>query len=196
MTGLTNKLAEYIKHLSIMTNEEADELGALFNEVNIKKRQYIIQPNFVPRHRNFIIKGAMKGYVIGKKGEEHVVLLGIENWWMNDIIGYINQQPASMFIVALEDCILLQISFEEEQELKKSNHRFETFFRIVAELGHTFQQNRLIANLTLSAKERYDNYSKKFPLLVKRVPQYALASYLGMSTEFLSRIKNKKVRKS
>lgn len=100
-----------------------------------------------------------------------------------------------MFIVALENTTVLQIDHEKEHDLKKSNHKFETFFRIMAERGLASHQRRIISNLTQSAEERYENYASKYPQIVQRVPQYALASYLGMTTEFLSRIRNKRVAK-
>lgn len=187
-----NELAEYIRKLNIMTDEEASQLSSCFKEAKIKKKQFVVQPGFTPKHRNFILKGSMRAYVIGKKEEEHTILLGIETWWLQDTISYIFQQPSSMFVVALEDTTLLQLSFETEKELKANSPKCEVFFRTIAELGHAFQQRRLIANLTLSAGDRYDTFSEKYPELVKRVPQYALASYLGMTTEFLSRIRNNK----
>ena len=100
-----------------------------------------------------------------------------------------------MFVVALEDSIILQLDYEKEQELKLQNHKFETFFRIMAERGLAAQQRRIISNLTQTAEERYETFSNKYPQIVQRVPQYALASYLGMTTEFLSRIRNKRVSK-
>jgi CRP-like cAMP-binding protein len=186
-----DKLAKYIQQFGIMTDEDACKLSSYFKEVKVKKKQFIVQPNFVARHRTFIAKGAMRAYVIGEKGEEHTILLGVENWWITDYDSYIHQQPASMFVVAMEDTTLLQLPFEKEQELKKTNHRYETFFRIRAEMGHAFQQKRLIANLTLSAEDRYRSFTEDYPLIAQRVPQYTLASYLGMSTEFLSRIRSK-----
>ena len=99
-----------------------------------------------------------------------------------------------MFVIALEDCVLLRIDFKDEKTLKISNHKFETFFRILAERSTASMQRRIITNLTMSAEERYKYFTEKYPLMVERIPQYAIASYLGMSTEFLSKIKNKKVR--
>jgi CRP-like cAMP-binding protein len=186
-----DNLTKYIQQFGIMTDEDAHKLSSYFKEVKVKKKQFIVQPNFTARDRTFIAKGSMRAYVIGEKGDEHTILLGIENWWITDYDSYINQQPASMFVVAMEDSKLLQLPFEKEQELKKANHSYETFFRIRAERGHAFQQKRLIANLTLSAEERYRSFSEDYPLIVQRVPQYTLASYLGMSTEFLSRIRSK-----
>jgi len=179
-----------------MTDDEARILSSCFKEAIVKKKQFIVQPGFTAKTRNFIAKGAMRAYVIGEKGEEHTILLGVENWWITDYDSYISQQPASMFVVALEDSIILQLPFEKEQELKKSNHHYEAFFRMRAEMGHAFQQKRLIANLTLSAEERYNSFSEAYPLIVQRVPQYTLASYLGMSTEFLSRIRSKARKKT
>jgi CRP-like cAMP-binding protein len=190
MTGHA-RLTKYIQDFGIMTDDEAYKLSSCFKEVKVKKKQFIVQPDFTARTRNFIAVGAMRAYVIGEKGEEHTILLGIENWWITDYDSYIYQQPASMFVVAMEDSTLMQLPFEKEQELKKASHQYETFFRIRAEMGHAFQQKRLIANLTLSAEERYNSFAESYPLIVQRVPQYTLASYLGMSTEFLSRIRSK-----
>ena len=100
-----------------------------------------------------------------------------------------------MFVVALEDSIILQLAHEKEQELKAANPKFETFFRIMAERTAAFFQRRIISSLTLTAEQRYDDFLEKYPLLVNRMPQYAIASYLGMTTEFLSKIRNKKVKK-
>ena len=177
-----------------MTEEEKIEFTSRFKETRIKKRQFIVQPDFVPKSRYFVIKGALRAYVVGDEGEDHTIQFAIEDWWISDYSGYINQQPASMFVIALEDCIVMQISFEDEQTLKALNHKFETFFRYMAERSTAFMQRRIITNLTKSAKERYDVFIKNYPKLVQRVPQYALASYLGITTQFLSKIRNQKTR--
>jgi len=134
-------------------------------------------------------------YVVADNGQNHTITFAIEDWWITDYNSYIFQQPATMFVVALEETTILQIDHESEQELKRSSHKLETFFRIMAERGLASQQRRIISNLTLSAEERYENFAGKYPQIVQRVPQYALASYLGMTTEFLSRIRNKKLGK-
>jgi CRP-like cAMP-binding protein len=97
--------------------------------------------------------------------------------------------------MAVEDCILLEISFDEEQKLKASNHKFETFFRVIAERSTAFMQRRILSNLTSSAEDRYAFFLKKYPQLANRFPQYVVASYLGMTTEFLSKIRNLKVKR-
>lgn len=193
----TKPLANYLQQLVAANEEQTAEFIHHFRPFHTKRRQLIIQPGFVAKHRFFVLKGALRAYVIGDEGQEHTIQLAIENWWISDYNSYINQQPATMFVMAMEDCELLQISYEDERKLKQSAHQFETFFRIVAERSTAFMQRRIIASLTQSAEERYNHFLEKYPLLNERMPQYVVASYLGMSTEFLSKIRNNKVpRKS
>ncbi len=187
-------LIDHILKRITPTPQELAEMIAPFRLKKVKKKQFIIQPEFVPRYRSYVIKGALRSYVIDEKGEDHTIQFAIEDWWLSDFNGYIYQKPATMFVVALEDSTLLQIDYKDEQALKAANHKFETFFRLMAERGAAFHQRRIIANLTQSAEERYNNFLKDYPLVALRLPQYALASYLGMTTEFLSRIRNKKRR--
>ena len=192
---MTNKIAAYIDKFVKLTEEEKKLFSSCFKEEKIKKRQFIVQPNFIAKHRQYVLKGAFRAYVVADEGQEHTITFAIDDWWITDYNSYIFQQPATMFVVALEDSIILQLDYEKEQELKLQNHKFETFFRIMAERGLAAQQRRIISNLTQTAEERYETFSNKYPQIVQRVPQYALASYLGMTTEFLSRIRNKRVSK-
>ncbi|QLC66667.1 Crp/Fnr family transcriptional regulator [Flavobacterium sp. LPB0248] len=194
-------MAQYeslIKHLQDrieLSEEETNQFVSNFKIKKIKKRQFIVQPDFVAKHRNYVVEGALRAYVVNDEGQEHTIAFAIEDWWISDYNSYIYQQPATMFVMALEDAVLLQIDFETEAKLKKANPKFETFFRITAERTAAFFQRRIITNLTSSAEERYDKFTNQFPLIANRVPQYALASYLGMTTEFLSKIKNNKLKK-
>jgi len=190
-----NKIVEYIRRYVSLTDEEAEQFSSAFREVKIRKRQFIVQPNFTVKHRHFVLKGAFRAYVVGDEGQDHTIAFAIEDWWITDYNSYILQKEATMFVVALEDSTILEITYEKEQQLKQANHKFETFFRIRAERTAAFMQQRIISNLTQTAEERFEGFVEKYPLIVQRVPQYALASYLGMTTEFLSRIRNKRTHK-
>jgi CRP-like cAMP-binding protein len=178
-----------------VSDYEAIQFSSAFKEVWVKKRQFVVQPNFTVRHRNYVVKGAFRAYVVDDKGQDHTIAFAIEDWWISDYNSYILQKPATMFVVALEDSLILQIDYEKEQELKQANHKFETFFRIRAERAGASLQQRIIFNLTETAEERYECFIEKYPSIAARVPQYALASFLGMTTEFLSRIRNKRMNK-
>ena len=190
-----DKIVEYINRTVSLTDQEAGIFGASFREVAIKKRQFIVQPNFVVKNRNYVLNGAFRAYVVDDHGQDSTIAFAIEDWWITDYNSYILQKPATMFVVALEDSKILEISYEKEQALKQANHKFETFFRIRAERTAAFMQQRIISNLTQTAEERYEQFVSQYPQIVQRIPQYALASYLGMTTEFLSRIRNKRVTK-
>jgi CRP-like cAMP-binding protein len=188
------QLLDYVKNFVSLDDNEAEQFVSGFKEVKVKKRQFIVQPGFTDKYRAFVVKGAFRTYAVTDEGQDHTFQFAIENWWVSDFNSYIYQHPATLFIVALEDSTILQIEYNKEQELKKANHKFETFFRIMAEKGLAFEHRRILFNLKHDAEARYENFLLNFPKFVQRVPQYALASYLGMSTEFLSRIKNKRIR--
>lgn len=193
-----NALDPLIAHIQkrvTLTPEELTSFTSAFKLKKIKKKQFIIQPGFPSVHRNYVVKGAFRGYVIGENDGDYTIQLAIEDWWISDYNSYVNRQPATMFVVALEDSTILQIDYDTELKLKLGSHHLETYFRIMAERTAAFQQRRVVAGITQTAEQRYNDFLEKYPHIVQRVPQYALASYLGMSTEFLSRIRNRKTKK-
>ena len=189
-------LAAHVKKRISLTETEEQELLSCFKLVRVKKRQFIIQPGFVAHHKNYVIKGAFRAYVIDDSGQDHTIQISIEDWWISDYNSYLFQRPATMFVEALEDGLLLQIHYDDEARLKKDHHTFETFFRIMAERSMAHMQRRIITNLTRNAEERYKEFETLYPEIVQRMPQYALASYLGMTTEYLSRLRNRRAKKS
>lgn len=192
---MESKILSYIEKFVELNSNEKEIFVSSFTEVRVKKRQFIVQPEFIAKYRYYILTGAFRAYVLGDLGNESTITLAIDDWWITDYNSYIFQQPATMFVIALEDSVVLKLEYGKEQVLKAYSHKFETFFRIIAERGLAFHQRRLIASLTQTAEERYDNYVERYPQIVNRVPQYVLASYLGMTTEFLSRIRKKKQNK-
>lgn len=188
-----DKLKAYVQKRLSITKDELTEFCNAFKIVKVKKRQFIVQPEFVAKNRFYVIQGTFRAYVIGDEGQEHTIQFAISDWWISDYNSYIFQQPASMFIVALEDSLILQISHEAESALKQKRHVFETFFRILAEGTAAYMARRVITNLTKTAEQRYEIFLERYPDIVTKVPQYALASFLGMTTEYLSKLRNRRV---
>lgn len=188
-------LLDHILKRVELNEDEIQTIISCFKLTKIKKRQFIIQPDFVAKYRNYVVEGAFRAYVVADEGEEHTIQFAIEDWWISDYSSFIYQKPASMFVVAIENSIILQIDFESEQKLKASNPKFETFFRIMAERSFAGMQRRLISNLTKTAEERFTEFEQNYPLIVNRVPQYALASFLGMTIQYMSKLRNTRVRK-
>lgn len=187
---------EYMSRYVALTDDEINRLIRFFKITKVKKRQFIVQPGFVCKSKSYVVKGAFRGYLVDKQGKEHTLAFAIEDWWISDYSSLIYQEPATLFVEALEDSILIQIDYEDEQTFLKEIPKLEKFERIITQRSLAFHQKRLLANLTQTAEERYNEFMSKYPAIAKRVPQYALASYLGFSTEYLSKIRNKKVKKS
>lgn len=178
-----------LRQLPELAADELAEFTAAFTLRQVKKRQNIVEPGQVAAHRSYVVQGALQAYVIDPAGNTHTIQFAIEDWWITDVNSYIYRKPASMYIVALEDSTLLQLDFATEQRLKQSNHHFETLFRLHSERAAAYHQRRLISSLTRIAEERYEEFVATYPLVVQRLPQYVIASYLGMTKGFLSRIR-------
>ena len=125
--SLKNQLTEKYS----FTEKEADFFVSHFTERKVKKRQFIIQPDFVAKYRVYVVQGTFKAYVIGNDGQENTISLAMDGWWISDPNSYIYQQPATMFVEALEDSLILQLDFENEQILKSHSHKFETFLELL-----------------------------------------------------------------
>jgi CRP-like cAMP-binding protein len=186
---------ENINHKILLSSENMERLTHAFQVVNVKRKQLLIQPGFVAKYRIYVLKGAFHSYVIDEKGNEHTIQFAVEDWWISDYNSYIHQTPATQFVEALENSTILQIDHQAEQQLKAANWELATLFQVMAEHSAAYLARRIVSNLTQSAEERYNEFVAKYPRVVQRLPQYALASYLNMTREFLSKIRNDKVRK-
>ena len=185
--NILNNIKRYVD----LNTEDEVEFSAIVETTNIKRRQFIVQPGFVCRHQSYIEHGAFRSYFISNEGVEHTLQFAVEDWFISDFNSYINQVPASLYVEALEHSKVHQISYNDVESLCARNPKFERFFRLVAQKAFAFSQRRVLSNLGKSAEERYIEFEQMYPDIVKRVPQYALASYLGMSAEFLSKIRKR-----
>ena len=190
--GLLNNIARQVK----LSEEEVNRLTSIIRTTRVKKRQFIVQPGFVCQHRNYIVKGAFRVYHLDQDGKEHTVSIGVEDWFVSDFYSYVTQTPAMLFAEALEDSIILQLQYKEIEALCKEIHALSEYFRLTTERAFAYSRRRVISNISKTAEERYFEYLEKYPHIANRVPQYVLASYLGISAEFLSKIRARKHRKS
>ena len=186
-------LKAHLQKRVTLTEDEQEDFSQSFKLMTVKKRQFIVQPGFVSKNRYYVVTGSFRAYVIGDEGNEHTIQFAIDDWWITDYNSYIFQQPASMFVMALEDSTILQVSYESEQALKRKNPKFMEFFCVLAEGTAAYMARRVITNLTRTAEQRYEMFLSGYPQVVNRVPQYALASFLGMTTEYLSKLRKRRL---
>lgn len=180
------------KHIDV-NESEAEIFIQKFTSKSLRKKQILVQPGFNVSKRYYVKEGALRSFIINESGQEITIALAVKDWWITDYNSYIFQQPATLFVEAITKSLVLELAFDDEESLKSSNTKFESFFRIIAEKGLAAQQRRTIALHTETAVQRYHTFAKKYPQFLQEIPQYIIASFLGMSTEFLSKIRNNKV---
>ena len=194
-------MSEYVQILRnleryvALNEEEKDAFRQILKKTHIRRRQFIVQPGFVCSYQNYVIQGALRAYFIAPDGSEHTIQFAIEDWFISDFNSYISQTPALLFVEAIEDSVIFQMEYHLVEQLCDTYPRVEKFFRMVAQKSFTFAQRRILSNLGKTAEQRYLEFLDMYPDIVRRVPQYALASYLGMSAEFLSKIRKNLAQK-
>lgn len=183
-------LLDYIaKHISL-TEEEQKTLLSKVKTRKFLKGQYVVQQGDVCKHENFVLSGCLKTFYIDQEGQEHIVMFAIEGWWTSDLGSFISQTPADFNVQCLENSEVAQIAFEDLETLYLEIPKLERFFRIIIQKGFASSLKRIVNNFALPAKERYLKFREQYPQIEQRVPQYMIASYLGMTKEFLSKIRS------
>ena len=188
MEQYKNILGNIGKYVTL-TKEETEKLIAIIRIKIIKKRELLDRPSHVCNYRNYIQKGAFRSYFIDSEGKEHTIQIAFEDHFTSDFYSYITQTPATLFVEALEDSIVLQMTYEDIEGLCKENHSLSEYFRITTERAFAFSRKRALSNLSLTAEERFLELEERYPNIVNRVPQKVIASYLGITPEFMSKIR-------
>ncbi|TDQ22894.1 Crp/Fnr family transcriptional regulator [Tenacibaculum caenipelagi] len=183
-------LLDYINKYIDFTAEEKSILLSKTTHRSYLKGQYITQQGDICKTVNFITSGCTKTFYIDKEGQEHIVMFAIEDWWTNDMGSFISQTPADFNVQCLENTTLIQFTYEALEELYIEIPKLERLFRKIVERAFVASQKRIIRNFSLSAKERYLIFRESYPKIEQRIPQYMIASYLGITKEFLSKIKS------
>jgi len=178
-----------IKKKVTLTKEEESILVSQLKQRTYLKGQYVVQEGDVYRYQTFVISGKVRTFYLDDSGNEHVVAFGIENWWVGDICSFTTQTPAEFNTQCLEKTTVVQISYEAMEQLYKDIPKLERYFRIVIQKAYGNVTKRIVRNHSMSAKERYLLFTKSYPEIAQRVPQYMIASYLGITKEFLSRMR-------
>lgn len=187
-------LQNIAKHVSLTTKEETLLLSKIETQ-QFKAKTILLSSGEIADYTYFVNSGILRSFNINDNIIEHVLHFACEGWWIGDMYSYISEKPGNLFIEVLEDAEVVVISKENHQELYKEIPKLERFFRILAENSLVAHQERLMDNLSLSAEERFEKMCKKYPSLIQKVAQKHLASYIGVTPEFFSKMKSKLLRK-
>ena len=182
---------DYITQTGSFTAKELEMMAATSVTRQVRKKQFLQQEGEVSISMNFILKGCMRMYRVDEQGHEHILTFAIENWWISDKESFMTGNPSKYFIDALEDCQLLMWQKEDFGRLLQQIPAFFVSIQKFVVAKSIALHDRLYETLSYSADEKYHNFIKTYPDVFNRVPLQMIASYLGVSRETLSRVRNK-----
>lgn len=191
---MTSILQNISKHVSLTSDEEILFLSKIEIK-SFKNKTVLLSPGQIANATYFVNSGILRSFTINDNIIEHVLHFACEGWWIGDMYSYISQKPGHLFIEVLEEAELAIISKENQQQLYLQIPKLERFFRILAENSLVAHQERLMDNLSLTAEERFEKFCTKYPTLIQKVSQKNIASYIGVTPEFFSKMKSKMLRK-
>ena len=181
------------KHISL-TTEEIDFFTSLLKLKSLAKADFLLREGEICKYETFVAQGCLKSFYLDENGFEHIIDFLIEEWWANDLYSLLTQTASKSNIRAIEDTTVLQISKHDLEILYREIPKFERFFRILFQNAYISQREQINSTLSVEAEERYLLFVQKKPYAEKRFKQKDIASYLGITPQFLSALK-KKLRK-
>ncbi|WP_395049954.1 Crp/Fnr family transcriptional regulator [Flavobacterium sp.] len=190
-----NLIVENIsKHINLTPQEQ--ELFLSKTETHhYKAKTILLNAGEVCKNSYFVNSGVLRSFNINDNIVEHVMSFACSGWWISDMYSLISQKPGNLFIEVIEDAEVVLLSKENQEQLYHEIPKLERFFRILTENALVANQQRIMDNLSLSAEDRFEKFCKKHPSLMQKVPQKQIASFIGVTPEFFSKMKARLLKK-
>ncbi|PZO28732.1 MAG: hypothetical protein DCF13_07970 [Flavobacteriaceae bacterium] len=191
-------MAQILKNINKIVTLSPQEELLFLSKIEIKTyraKTIIVNAGEISQYSFFVNSGLLRSFNINDNIVEHVLSFACEGWWIGDMYSLISQKPGNLFIEVLEDAEVVLLSRENQNELFTQIPKLERFFRILTENSLVAHQERLMDNLSLTAEERFDKFCKRYPTIIQRVPQKQIASYIGVTPEFFSKMKSRLLKK-
>lgn len=183
-----------IKNISKHITLDEEEKKYFINILHYKKLErgkVLLMHGDVARSQYFVISGCLRTYSVDQNGKEHIIAFAPADWWISDLYSYLTETPAEHIIDTLTPTEVFEISKRDMEEVYVRIPKFERFFRILFQNAIVSQMSRIRQVISIPAEERYKAFIKQYPGIYEQIPLKYIASYLGMSPEFLSKIRNK-----
>lgn len=188
-------LANVTKHIQLTPEEQLFWRGLLRSR-KVERGECLLQVGDISRYQYFVVSGCLRTYLVDEDGKEHILQFAPEDWWTGNMASMLKGLPSQLIIEALENTVVLAIDKPGQDQLFERVPKFERFFRILITNAFVAQQRRTLSSLSKTAEERYAEFRKLYPSLDGRVAQKHIASYLGMTPEFLSTVRKRVLSKS
>ena len=181
-------LRKYLSDRATFTVDDFALLETVFLRMPLKADEFLQRAGEVARYAAFVATGCLRSYVIDSKGKEHIVQFAPETWWLADSNSLAGKMPSQYFYQAIEDSELLVIDPMSHEMLVRKVPPYAQSFQVGLQTHAAAKDQRIVTSLSSSAEEKYLEFLQTYPSIVSRVPEWMLASYLGLAPETLSRV--------
>ncbi len=184
-----NVILKNISRHIVLTSSEEEHFCSVLRKTSIKRKNYFLEEGAAAKDVAFVINGCLRAYSIDNNGFEHILQFAPQDWWITDMYSFVSGKSGTLFVDAVEDTEALLLSREDQLQLFNDIPKFERYFRILTEKSLVSSRQRMMDNLSLTAQERYETFCNYYPTLINALPQKMIASYIGVTPEFLSKMK-------
>lgn len=191
MQSTFHSINQYVNRCAVFSEHEIQLFDDLLQHKTVKKKTMLLREGEICNFEAYILKGCIRTFCMDENGAEVILQFAVEDWWVSDIASFHEQTPSKLYIETLENCELLILSHEAKEELLMKVPQFERVFRLMVQRNLSVTQNRLVNTIAKPAQDRYVEFLERYPSVAQRVAQHYIAAYLGISAEFLSKIRAK-----
>ena len=189
---MSKQLREHIHKFIAIDEKDLEIIQTFFTPRSYNKKDIIIRAGNLCNFNHFVVSGCLHMFFVDDKGTERTVQFAIENWWMTDYLAYFHRAKTGFYIQAVEKTQLITIRHDQQEKLLSQFPALEKYFRIIYQVAYGSSLMKMKYLYDFSKEEIYFHFVDHFPEFAQRVPQYLVASFLGLTPEYVSEIRAKK----
>jgi CRP-like cAMP-binding protein len=182
----------HIRHYVELSEQDIAIIEKYVEPLELKRREFLVTEGQVCRCNYFVEKGCLRMFYINGKMVEQTTQFALENWWLSDYFSFAKQTPSLYAIQAIEKSLVIAIDSKRQDELFAEVPQLGSYFRIMMQRALAASQLRVKLIYEFSKEEMYTHFVTSYPQFFQRVPQYMIASYLGLTPEYLSELRKRR----
>lgn len=188
---MVNRFFQHLNKFVEVTEEEFQEITNYVEVITLRKKECIMSAGKICDANYFVLSGCLHMFFTDEKGIEKTLQFAIENWWLSDAQALYHQKETEFNVQAIEASEVLVIKANKEKELLERFPKLEVYFRSIYQIAYGAALKRMQYIFSFSKEEIFFRFRDEFPEFVNRVPQYLIATFLGLTPEYLSKLRAK-----
>jgi CRP-like cAMP-binding protein len=188
-------LINKIKSSIILSSKAEEYVVSIAKEKSVSKGDVLIFQGQAVKNTYFVKDGCLRSYCIDKNGKEHTLQFAVKNWWISDFMAIYTNELSTLTIECITDSNIIEFNAKKLDDIYSIFPEFEVYQRKNLERHVVSLHKRILNQLQLTAPERYELFLNQYPDIEQYTPNYNIASYLGITQQSLSRIRNERIKK-